>query len=92
MRTGYLAEHEIGPPNARKCLRVFRLLQLEGGNPKMGQSASLAQAWFRPLGRRACVSEIDVTANIPDEYVPLLVTAWEHYAAYTRAVQREKRK
>jgi hypothetical protein len=33
-----------------------------------------------------------MTVNIPDEYLPLIVTALEHYAAFTRAVQREKRK
>jgi hypothetical protein len=27
--------------------------------------------------------------DIPDEYVPLVVTALEHYHAYTRAIQRE---
>ena len=27
--------------------------------------------------------------DIPDEYLPLIVTALENYAAYTRAVQRE---
>jgi hypothetical protein len=27
--------------------------------------------------------------DIPDEYLPLIATALEHYAAYTRAVQRE---
>jgi len=27
--------------------------------------------------------------DIPDEYVPLVVTALEHYQAYTRAIQRE---
>ena len=27
--------------------------------------------------------------DIPDEYLPLIVTALEHYAAYARAVQRE---
>jgi hypothetical protein len=27
--------------------------------------------------------------DISDEYVPLIVTALEHYAAYARAVQRE---
>jgi hypothetical protein len=33
-----------------------------------------------------------VAVNIPDQYVPLIVTALEQYDAYTRAVQREKRK
>jgi hypothetical protein len=27
--------------------------------------------------------------DIPDDYVPLLITALEQYYAYTRAVQRE---
>ena len=27
--------------------------------------------------------------DLPDEYVPLVVTALEHYHAYTRAIQRE---
>jgi hypothetical protein len=27
--------------------------------------------------------------DIPDEYVPLVVTALEHYHAYNRAIQRE---
>ena len=27
--------------------------------------------------------------EIPDEYVPLVVTALEHYHAYTRTIQRE---
>jgi hypothetical protein len=27
--------------------------------------------------------------DMPDEYLPLVVTALEHYYAYTRAVQRE---
>jgi hypothetical protein len=27
--------------------------------------------------------------DIPDEYGPLIVTALEHYSAYTRAVQCE---
>ena len=27
--------------------------------------------------------------DVPDEYLPLIVTALEHYAAYARAVQRE---
>jgi len=26
--------------------------------------------------------------DLPDEYVPLVVTALEHYHAYTRAIQR----
>ena len=27
--------------------------------------------------------------DVPDEYIPLIVTALEHYSAYARAVQRE---
>jgi hypothetical protein len=27
--------------------------------------------------------------DVPDDYVPLLITALEHHYAYTRAVQRE---
>ena len=27
--------------------------------------------------------------DIPDEFLPLIVTALEHYSAYARAVQRE---
>ena len=27
--------------------------------------------------------------DVPDDYVPLLITAWEHHYAYTKAVQRE---
>jgi hypothetical protein len=27
--------------------------------------------------------------DLPDDYVPLLITALEHHYAYTRAVQRE---
>jgi hypothetical protein len=27
--------------------------------------------------------------DVPDDYVPLLVTALEHHYAYTRAVQRD---
>ncbi len=27
--------------------------------------------------------------DLPDEYVPLIITALEHYHAYTRAIQRE---
>lgn len=27
--------------------------------------------------------------DVPDEYLPLIVTALEHYSAYARAVQRE---
>jgi hypothetical protein len=46
----------------------------------MGQPASLAQAWFRPWAGVRTLSEIDMTVNIPDEYVPLIVTALEHYA------------
>jgi hypothetical protein len=27
--------------------------------------------------------------DVPEEYLPLIVTALEHYSAYARAVQRE---
>jgi hypothetical protein len=27
--------------------------------------------------------------DVPDDYLPLIVTALEHYAAYARAAQRE---
>ena len=27
--------------------------------------------------------------DVPDDYVPLLITALEHHYAYTRVVQRE---
>jgi hypothetical protein len=27
--------------------------------------------------------------DVPDDYIPLLITALEHYYAYTKAVQRE---
>jgi hypothetical protein len=27
--------------------------------------------------------------NVPDDYVPLLITALEHHYAYTKAVQRD---
>ena len=30
-----------------------------------------------------------MTLNVPDEYVPLIITALEHQHAYTRASQRE---
>jgi len=30
-----------------------------------------------------------MSLNIPDEYVPLIVNALQHYYAYTRAAQRE---
>jgi len=29
---------------------------------------------------------------MPDEYTPLVITALEHYYAYTRAVQREDKR
>jgi hypothetical protein len=29
--------------------------------------------------------------DVPDDYVPLLITALEHHYAYTRAVQAERR-
>ena len=30
-----------------------------------------------------------MSLNIPDEYIPLIVNALQHYHAYTRAVQRD---
>ena len=30
-----------------------------------------------------------MSLTVPDEYVPLIITALEHYYAYTRAVQRD---
>ena len=38
---------------------------------------------------RKSYPEIEMKIDIPDEYVPLIVTALEHYHAYTRAAQRE---
>ncbi len=33
-----------------------------------------------------------MTVDVPDEYLPLLVRALEHYHAYTVATQREDRR
>jgi hypothetical protein len=34
-------------------------------------------------------AEAEMKLDIPDEYVPLVVTALEHYHAYTRAMKHE---
>src|SRR5258708_509519 len=42
-----------------------------------------------PRARTAGKDEAAMKHDVPDDYVPLLITALEHHYAYTQAVQRD---